>query len=208
MTLEARLAQGVERLGVELPPRAQQKMLDYAALLKKWNRVYNLTAVRDPGRVVSNHFLDCLAILPHLWPRRWLDVGSGAGLPGVVLALAKPDWAFVLLDSNSKKTSFIQQAAIELELQNVEVVCARAEIWQSAEKFDGIISRAFAESAVLIERTRHLLSEKGRWVAMKASAEAELSRLPSDISIMSKVALQIPGVDGVRSLVILERKER
>ena len=117
-------------------------MLDYLALLHKWNKVYNLTAIRDPQQMVSHHLLDSLSVMQHLWPGRWLDVGCGAGLPGMVLAIAQPDWQFTLLDSNSKKTSFVQQAIIELGLHNARVICARVEDWQPAEHFDGIISRA------------------------------------------------------------------
>ena len=116
MKLAEELRQGLAQLGIALSEDAQGKLLDYLALLHKWNKVYNLTAIRDPQQMVSNHLLDSLAVLPHLWPGRWLDVGCGAGLPGAVLAIARPDWQFTLLDSNSKKTSFVQQAIIELEI--------------------------------------------------------------------------------------------
>src|SRR5574340_1594662 len=115
------LQHGIAQLGIALDADAQSKLLDYLALLHKWNKVYNLTAIRDPRQMVSNHLLDSLAVLPHLWAGRWLDVGCGAGLPGLVLAVAQPDWQFALLDSNSKKTSFVQQAVIELGLHNVSV---------------------------------------------------------------------------------------
>lgn len=112
MSLADELANGSAQLGLELSAEQQQKLLDYVALLQKWNKVYNLTAIRDAGQMVSHHILDSLAVLPHLWPGQWLDVGCGAGLPGLVLAIARPDWTFTLLDSNSKKTSFVQQATI------------------------------------------------------------------------------------------------
>ncbi|MDH4285789.1 MAG: 16S rRNA (guanine(527)-N(7))-methyltransferase RsmG, partial [Gallionellaceae bacterium] len=123
MTPEQILAQGSAQLGLELAPEIRQKMLGYLALLQKWNKVYNLTAISQPEQMVTHHLLDSLAVLPHLWPGRWLDAGCGAGVPGLVLAMMRPEWSFTLLDSNSKKTSFVQQAVIELELSNVSVYC-------------------------------------------------------------------------------------
>lgn len=204
MSLAQKLARGIAQLGLPVAPETQQKLLDYLALLQKWNRVYNLTAIRDPEQMVSSHLLDSLAVLPHLWPGRWLDVGCGAGLPGVVLALLRPEWSFTLLDSNSKKTGFVQQAVIELGLRNVSVCCARVEDWQAGEKFDGIISRAFAETAEFTALTRHLLAPKGCWVAMKGTPEQELGRLPKGVSVEQVVPLQVPGLEAARCLVILK----
>ncbi len=204
LSLWQELARGVAQLSLEVTPEAQQKLLSYLALLQKWNKVYNLTAIRQPEQMVSHHLLDSLAVLPYLWPGRWLDVGCGAGLPGLVLALMRPDWNFTLLDSNSKKTSFVQQAAIELGLNNVSVCCARVESWQAEGKFDGIISRAFAETSDFTARTRHLLAQEGRWVAMKGAPEQELERLPSDVRIERVVPLQVPGLDAMRCLVIMK----
>ena len=204
LNLEQSLSRGIAQLGLEVTPATQQKLLAYLALLQKWNKVYNLTAIRQPEQMVSAHLLDSLAVLPHLWPRRWLDVGCGGGLPGLVLALLRPQWTFTLLDSNSKKTSFVQQAVIELELHNVSVYCARVEGWQPEEKFDGIISRAFAETAEFIRLTRHLLAPEGRWVAMKGAPEQELERLPADVRLEQIISLQVPGLDAVRSLVLLK----
>lgn len=193
-------------LGLALPAAVQQAMLRYLALLQKWNKVYNLTAIRDPKQMLTHHLLDSLAVVPHIWPGRWLDVGCGAGLPGLMLAMARPDCEVVLLDSNSKKTSFVQQAIIELKLHNAQVFCARAEEWGRGEKFDGIISRAFAEMADFVSTTRHLLAPGGRWVAMKGHVEQELKALPGDIRIDQTVALQVPGLNGTRSLVILSQQ--
>ena len=198
------LAQGIAQLKLEIAPQTQQKLLHYLALLQKWNKVYNLTAIREPQQMVSHHLLDSLAVLPHLWPGRWLDVGCGAGLPGLVLALMRPEWPFTLLDSNSKKTSFVQQAVIELGLRNVSVCCARAEEWQAPEKFDGIISRAFAETADFTYWTRHLLSAQGHWVAMKRKPGQELERLTPDVKFERLIELQVPGLDAARCLVILQ----
>ena len=198
------LALGIAQLGLEITPEVQQKLLSYLVLLQKWNKVYNLTAIRQPEHVVSHHLLDSLAVLPYLWQGRWLDVGCGAGLPGVVLALMRPEWTFTMLDSNSKKTSFVQQVVIELGLSNVSVCCARVENWQPGKRFDGIISRAFAETADFTAQTRHLLAQEGRWVAMKGAPEQELKRLPTDIMVERIIPLQVPGLDAARCLVILK----
>jgi 16S rRNA (guanine527-N7)-methyltransferase len=206
MKLAQELAAGVAELGLEVTPEQQLKLLEYVALLHKWNGVYNLTAIRKPEQMVSNHLLDSLAVLPHLWPQRWLDVGSGAGLPGIVLAVMRPEWSFTLLDSNSKKTGFVQQAVIDLGLRNVEVRCARVEQWQVQQKFDGIISRAFAEAADFVTQTRHLLAVGGRWAAMKGAPEQELARLPVDVVLEKVITLQVPELEAARSLVVLGAK--
>lgn len=196
------LQRGIAQLGIALDEEKQRKLLDYLALLHKWNKVYNLTAIRDPQQMVSHHLLDSLAVLPHLWPGRWLDVGCGAGLPGVVLAIARPDWQFALLDSNSKKTSFVQQAAIELGLKNVSVHCERVEDWQTPQKFDGIISRAFTELGDFLGITRHLMAKGGRWAAMKGLAERELAGVPEGCKVERIIQLEVPGLQAARSLVI------
>jgi len=205
MSLAAELEHGIVQLGLaaDVTPEIQQKLLIYLDLLHKWNRVYNLTAIRDPKQMVSHHLLDSLAVLPCLWSGRWLDVGCGAGLPGLVLAAVRPDWTFTLLDSNSKKTSFVQQAAIEMELANVSVHCGRVEHWNPAWRFDGIISRAFAEAVDFVALTRHLLADDGRWAAMKGAPAAELARLPVGVRVEANVPLHVPGLNATRSVVIL-----
>lgn len=207
MKLAMELSGGINQLGLEISSEAQQKLLDYLALMHKWNKVYNLTAIRDPEQMVSNHLLDSLAVLPHLWPGRWLDVGCGAGLPGIVLAIVQPEWSFTMLDSNSKKTSFVQQASIELGLRNVKVHCGRIEDWPVSEKFDGIISRAFAETAEFISLTRNLLVEGGRWAAMKGAPEQELRRLPEDVKVEKIIPLQVPKLEAARCLVVLRENK-
>ncbi len=202
LSLEA----GINKLGMNLPAPAQQQFLKYLALLQKWNKVYNLTAIRDAEQMVSHHLLDSLAVLPYLWAGKWLDVGCGAGLPGLVLAIARPNWEFVLIDSNSKKTSFVKQAIIELGLKNVYVNCARVEDFESNVKFDGIISRAFAETAEFVKLTQHLLAENGRWAAMKGAPEQELQRLTGDIVVEQVIPLSVSGLDAARCLVILKAK--
>jgi len=198
------LALGITQLGLDVAPEVQLKLLSYVELLQKWNRVYNLTAIRQPEQMISGHLLDSLAVLPHLWSGRWLDVGCGAGLPGIILALMRPEWTFVLLDSNNKKTSFVQQVKIELELNNVSIYCTRVEAWQTGRKFDGIISRAFTETAKFVTLTRHLLDQEGRWVAMKGVPQQELERLPNDVSVEQVIPLQVPGLAAARCLIILK----
>jgi 16S rRNA (guanine527-N7)-methyltransferase len=196
------LQHGIAELKIVLGAEAQRKLLDYLALLHKWNKVYNLTAIRDQQQMVSHHLLDSLAVLPHLWAGRWLDVGCGAGLPGLVLAVARPDWQFALLDSNSKKTGFVQQAVIELGLCNVSVHCERVEGWRPVEYFDGIISRAFSELGEFLRSTRHLMAPQGRWAAMKGAPQQELAGVPGGCRVERVIPLQVPGLDAARSLVI------
>ncbi len=202
MNSEEKLQFGSAQLGVLLSAEMCIKLLDYLELLDRWNKVYNLTAIRDPQQMVSNHLLDSLAVTPHLWAGRWLDAGCGAGLPGVVLAVVKPEWHFTLLDSNSKKTSFVQQAIIELKLRNVAVHCARVEEWQTTERFDGIISRAFTGLGEFITKTRGLMATDGRWAAMKGIAEQELATIPPGCRVERVIPLQVPGLQAARSLVI------
>jgi 16S rRNA (guanine527-N7)-methyltransferase len=203
MSLEKDLSSGIAQMGINVTGEAQEQLLNYLTLLEKWNKVYNLTAIREPREMVSNHLLDSLAVVPYLWPGRWLDVGCGAGLPGIVLAIVNPGYSFTLLDSNSKKTSFVQQVNIELRLKNIEVRCERVESWRSLEKFDGIISRAFAETAEFVSKTRHLLKSNGRWAAMKGAPEEELKRLPADIKVEKSISLQVPTINAARCLVVL-----
>ena len=199
------LANGVRQLELDLSQEALEKLLTYLELLQKWNRVYNLTAIRQPEQMVSHHLLDSLAVLPHLYKGRWLDVGCGAGLPGLVLAMARPQWQFTLLDSNSKKTGFVQQAAIDLKLDNVAVYCARVENWQDAGKFDGIISRAFAGLADFIAATRHLLAEGGCWAAMKGEPSSEeMQKLPAGVEIVRTIPLVVPNMEAARCLIMLK----
>ncbi len=205
MSQAKELTLGITQLGLSVAPEAQQKLLQYLELLYKWNRVYNLTAIRQPEQMVSGHLLDSLAVVPHMWPGCWLDVGCGAGLPGLVLAMACPQWTFTLIDSNSKKTSFVQQAKMELGLNNVSVHCGRVESWQAGVKFDGIISRAFTDTAGFVGLTRHLLAQGGGWIAMKAAPKAaELEQLSHDVSVIGVVPLEVPGVVAARCLIMLK----
>lgn len=199
------LQNGIEQLGIIVDPEKQQQLLGYLVLLQKWNKVYNLTAIRDSRQMVSNHLLDSLAIMPHLWAGKWLDVGCGAGLPGLVMAIMQPSWQISMLDSNSKKTSFVKQVAIELGIKNVQVHCVRVEDWQTENKFDGIISRAFTELGQFLSMTEHLMGVDGHWAAMKGSPEQEMAELKGGYEIERVIRLRVPGLDAARSLVIAKR---
>jgi 16S rRNA (guanine527-N7)-methyltransferase len=201
------LQRGCAQLGISLGVDEQNKLLGYLALLRKWNKVYNLTAIRDEQQMVSNHLLDSLSVMPYLWAGNWLDVGCGAGLPGIVMSIMRPSWQITLLDSNSKKTSFVQQTIIELGLQNACVYCARVENWESSEKFDGIISRAFSELGVFLRISRHLIAQHGRWVAMKGVPSHELAGVPDQCRVEQVIPLQVPGLNAARSLVIASCEE-
>lgn len=205
MNWRAELDRGIKALGIALDTAAQEKLVQYLELMHKWNKVYNLTAIRDMQQMVSHHILDSLAVIPYLWPKNWLDVGCGGGLPGIVLAICRPDWEFTLIDSNSKKTSFVQQAVIELGLKNVRVICGRVEEI-TGNQYDGIISRAFAEVADFIKLTRHLLHDQGKWAAMKGAPEEELKNLPGDIEVEQIIPLKILGMNAARCLVTLKVK--
>ena len=197
------LAQGLDTLRQPLDGDRQQLLLDYLRLLGEWNRAYNLTAVREPDKWVSRHLLDSLSLLPWLSMGPLLDVGSGAGLPGVPLAIARPDLAVTLLDSNRKRTRFLHQVVGELGLRHVAVVHARAEHWDPDVRFAAITSRAFASLADMVKVTRHLIDDGGTWLAMKGSVDdSELLALPDGIR-REIVPLTIPGESASRQLVIL-----
>lgn len=203
--LAKQLQQGLLEIGLYVDEATQSKLLDYVALLHKWNRAYNLTAVRKPELMVSRHLLDSLVVQPYLQPGRILDVGTGAGLPGIPLALIRPDDAFVLLDSNSKKTRFITQAVAELGLQNVTVVQSRVEDYQPDQLFNTIISRAYSTLANMIAGTRHLLAEDGVFFALKGVYPvAEIDELPADMQLVQSYPLYVPGLDAERHLVIIQ----
>lgn len=207
MTREQQLAEGLNVLGLDFPAEVQAKLLAYAAFLEKWNRTYSLTALRDPKLAVSHHLLDSLAILPYVTASNLLDVGSGGGQPGIPLAIVKPALAVTLLDSNSKKTAFLQQAAIELELRNVQVVTARVEEFTPAVPFAAIASRAFSELADFVGLTRHLLASGGEWLAMKGQRpDEEMNKLPAGVVVEAVRRLDVPGVDGERHLVVIRER--
>jgi 16S rRNA (guanine527-N7)-methyltransferase len=207
VTLEERIRDGCDALGLQLPEAALWKYARYLRLIEKWNRVHNLTAVRECEQMVSLHLLDSLSILPHIDREgSLLDVGSGAGLPGIPLAVAEPRLQATLLDSSHKKTVFLEQARNDLELANVGVVCERVEQWRPGHTFDVVVSRAFADLAEFAAQAGHLLSPKGRLLAMKGVYPfEELARLPATGATSRVVELQVPGLEAKRHLVIIEK---
>lgn len=199
------LAMATAQLGLSLSPQQHDALLNYVALMQKWNRVYNLTAIRQPERMISHHLLDSLAIVPHIRVTNVLDVGSGAGLPGIPLAIARPNVSVTMLDSNQKKTAFIQQAITELGLRNAQVVNERVEHWQASRPFDVIVSRAFADLSDFVTQTRHLLAPGGEFVAMKGQRpDAEIARLPEAFKVMRILELVVPGLEAERHLVFIQ----
>jgi 16S rRNA (guanine527-N7)-methyltransferase len=195
--------------GIALPSYARDKLGRYLALLAKWNRTYNLTAIREPAQMVTHHVLDSLAVLRELPPAerlRVLDVGSGGGVPGLPLAIARPSWTVVLVDASHKKGAFLQQAAIELELPNVQAVVTRIEDYTAAAPFDVVISRAFSDLATFARAGVPHLAPGGRLVAMKGVVpHEELAELPPDVRVSAMPALAVPGLDAARHLIIMER---
>lgn len=197
----AQLSSGLQAQGVELSAAQQEALLAYLGLLLKWNRAYNLTAVRDPAEMVSRQLLDSLSILPWLEGARILDVGTGAGLPGIPLAIARPDLTFILLDSNGKKIRFVRQAIMELGLTNVQAEQQRIEAFRPDAPFDTITSRAFAELKDFVALTGHLLAPGGQWLAMKAAlAGQESTALPADLQ-PELLNLTVPGETASRQAV-------
>lgn len=203
------LTDGIAGLGIALPAGAQERLAAYLALLAKWNKVYNLTAIRDSAQMVTHHLLDSLAVLPHLenlaptgQPYTLADVGSGAGLPGLVLAIARPDWQVTSVETVEKKAAFQRQVAIELGLANVRVNCGRVE--DMAGVFDGVISRAFAAIGDFVRLAGHLSS---RLWAMKGAYPAdEITALPAGWHVAANHLLRVPGLDADRCLLELERE--
>jgi 16S rRNA (guanine527-N7)-methyltransferase len=207
--LAALLDEGVAELGLNLSDAQLGKLLDYVALLAKWNAVYNLTAIRDPRQMLIQHILDSLSIVPHLaalGPSSALDVGSGGGLPGIVLAIVLPDWTVTLNDIVHKKTAFQAQAKAELGLANLSVVTGRVETLKPGvevpAKFDVIVSRAFAELADFVTLARHLVAEQGAIWAMKGvRPDGEIERLPAGSHAKQIIRLRVPSLDAERHLV-------
>lgn len=187
-----------------LPVADRQRLLAFVRLLAKWNAAYNLTAVRDPEEMVTRHLLDSLVLLPYLQGQRVLDIGTGPGLPGIPLAIARPDCFFTLLDANAKKTRFVTQAAGELGLKNVEVVQTRVENYRPEQKFDTLVARAFSSIAGMLNNAQHLCAPGGRFLAMKGVyPEGELAAIPVDYAVSEVVALKVPGLDAARHLAII-----
>ena len=210
MSAPATLEAGIAALGLELPGDTADRLLAFGQLLIKWNKVYNLTAIRDEAQLLTHHLLDSLAVLPHLGGiDRLVDVGSGGGLPGIVLALCHPDLQVDSVDTVQKKISFQNQARIELKLGNFRAHHARIEAWQPGYAPDapaGIISRAFADLADFVNLTAHLARPETRLLAMKGVYPGdEIARIPAGFRLERSIRLQVPGLDAERHLLIVKR---
>jgi len=205
--LQNQIVQGLESLGISASSQQVQQLLDYLLLLIKWNKAYNLTAVRDPKQMVSRHLLDSLALLPYVHGRELIDVGSGAGLPGIPLAIFLPEAQVTSLDSNGKKTRFQFQVKVALGLDNFQVHQSRVEDFQPVEKSKQLVSRAFASLKDFVELTECLAAEDACWLAMKGQyPEQELEELPKQFQLHSSYSIEVPAQEGLRHLLILQRK--
>lgn len=206
-TLQAKLIEGLDAMNIVLSQAQQQQLIDYVLLINKWNKVHNLTAIRDPLDMVTLHLLDSLSVLKHvqqLNPQYMLDVGAGAGLPSIPLAICLPDLQISAIDAVQKKASFMRQAKAELGLQNFTALSGRVEALKPVQPFDVVISRAFSEIALFIKLTKHLLAQNGQWLAMKGIvpelefANAQLQ--PDNIDV-----LKVAGLDAERHLIRIAR---
>ena len=212
--LTALLDRGLEGLGLPLPPAARQQLLRYMALLARWNRTYNLTAIREPERMVTHHLLDSLAAVPALdrvadgrAVLSVLDVGSGGGLPGIPIAIARPEWRVTMVDPVQKKGAFLVQAIAELGLGHARVATVRVEELATPPLFDVVISRAFADLAAFVQAALRHVARDGRLVAMKGvHPDAELAELPPSVEVEETLVLAVPFVEGARHLVVMRRR--
>lgn len=202
MTIKNSLQKALRENSYELDTEVQEKLITYLNLLEKWNRVFNLTAIRDPQDMVMLHLLDSLSVNAYLDGHRIIDVGTGAGLPGIPLALLNPHKHFTLLDSNSKKTRFLINVVQELKINNIEVVHSRCEDFRPDVCFDIIVTRAFASITTMLVATQHLLCKGGKFLAMKGVyPEQEIKDIPADFSVLNTHQLKIKGLDAERCLV-------
>lgn len=212
MSLLPQITHGLQALDAGFTATQEQlakSIAQYLLLIEKWNKVHNLTAIRNPHDMLVQHMLDSLAVLPHIHGPHIIDAGTGAGLPGIPVALARPDWQVTLVESNQKKVAFLRQVKIELALQNVEIMAQRVEDVRLIGKVDTVITRAFSELGEFIALTRRLSAENDancRWVAMKANcAENELKQIRDPFCIEKIVALTVPGLDAARQLIIIKK---
>lgn len=202
MSLQDKLNNGLLEADLALPPEIRQKLLDYLGLLQKWNKVHNLTAVRDPEEMVTLHLLDSLSVMPYIQGQHLLDVGSGAGLPGIPLSICKPELNVTVLDSSHKKTSFMRQAKAELDISNLQIVCSRVEAYLPELRFDTVISRAFSDLGEFMQLTQHLGKRDAQWLAMKGVYPfEELAQI--EMEAVRVIPLKVPGLEAQRHLVFL-----
>ena len=205
--LAAVLEQGIKDMTLEITPEQQTKLMGYLALMNKWNAVYNLTSLRDPQQMVTHHLLDSLAAVPAFAnARNVLDVGAGGGLPGIVLAIVRPDMNVAMIDTVHKKTAFLNQVKAELKLTNVSVHTMKVQDLVVSEPFDVITSRAFADLSDFVNWSNHVLEEGGQFIALKGVAPPdERERLPADWKVTKLQPIQVPGLNAERHLVFIAR---
>jgi 16S rRNA (guanine527-N7)-methyltransferase len=207
--LKALLADGVAEIGIEIDDQRRRALLGYLSLLKRWNRVYNLTTVKSDADFVTRHLLDSLSVVPYLHGRNVIDIGSGAGLPGIPVALACPDISVTLLDSNAKRCRFLRQVQAQLKLQNVSIVQQRAEKFHPHEKFDSLLSRAFSSLSSFIACSGHLLADGGQLLAMKGQWPGDESvEMPTGFRIKDVIKLHVPGLPEQRHLIICRKTNK
>ena len=194
------------KTSIILSDHQKQQLIDYVEMLNKWNKAYNLTSVRDPNEMIVKHILDSLVVAPHLEGKNYIDVGTGPGLPGVVLAIAHPDKHFVLLDSLGKRIRFLNQVKLNLKLTNITPVQSRVEKYIPDTPFDGVLSRAFASLKDMVDWCQHLVDQSGCFIALKGQfPEQEIEQLPASIVYQDKVVLTVPELDAERHLIILKK---
>lgn len=206
MTLLQNLQKMLDKTDLNVSDLQKNQLVELVELLNKWNKAYNLTSVRDPNQMLIKHIMDSIVVSPYLQGQRLIDVGTGPGLPGLPLAILNPDKQFVLLDSLGKRLRFIRQAVLALGLKNVEFVQSRVEEYQPEEKFDVVLSRAFASLQDMLYWCRHLPNENGHFLALKGQfPEQEIAQLDKQFEFIESISLHVPELDGERCLVKLKR---
>lgn len=200
-----KLSRLLEQAGISLTDHQKNQLVVYVDMLNKWNKAYNLTSVRDPNEMLIRHILDSIVVAPHLRGERFIDVGTGPGLPGIPLSIVRPECHFTLLDSLGKRVRFLRQVQHELKLENIEPVQSRVEAFPSEPPFDGVISRAFASLNDMVSWCKHLPAQDGRFYALKGLVpDDEIAQLPAGYSVESIAKLQVPQLDGERHLVVIK----
>lgn len=203
-----KLSRLLDEAGISLSDHQQKQLVAYVELLNKWNKAYNLTSVRDPNEMLVRHILDSVVVAPHLQGSRFIDVGTGPGLPGIPLAIVLPDAHFTLLDSLGKRVRFLRQVQHELKLDNVAPVQSRVEVFPAEPPFDGVISRAFASLNDMVSWCQHLPAPSGRFYALKGHVpDDEIAQLPAGFTVEKIIKLQVPELDGERHLVLLKHNK-
>ncbi|UGS42817.1 16S rRNA (guanine(527)-N(7))-methyltransferase RsmG [Pseudocitrobacter corydidari] len=199
-----KLSRLLDEAGISLTDHQKHQLVAYVDMLNKWNKAYNLTSVRDPNEMLIRHILDSIVVAPHLQGQRFIDVGTGPGLPGIPLSIVRPESHFTLLDSLGKRVRFLRQVQHELKLENIAPVQSRVEEFPAEPPFDGVISRAFASLTDMVTWCKHLPAENGRFYALKGQRpDDEISQLPTEFSVENIVELRVPHLEGERHLVII-----